>query len=66
MEKPQPQPVPLLQHRVLLKVAVAAEADMRTVRKYLAGEPVRPYLAERIKAGLAAVGVSLEPAPAQP
>jgi DNA-binding LacI/PurR family transcriptional regulator len=36
-----------------LRVAAEAQVDVRTVRRFVAGEKVRPALAERIEAAMA-------------
>lgn len=50
------RPLSLSLHQLRL-VAVHASADARTVVRYLAGRPVRPMLAERIRAALASLGL---------
>ena len=45
-----------------LLIAAHAEADPRTVRRYLAGGPTRPSIAARIERALGALGLtSLRP-----
>jgi hypothetical protein len=58
MKNSDAQPAPALKNKDLARVAVAADADKRTVRNYLAGRSVKPWMAVRIKAALAAAGVA--------
>jgi len=41
----------------MMRVAVAANASLSTVRKVIAGEPTRPSLRERVEAALRAEGL---------
>ena len=46
----------MLPNHELRKVAVAAEADPRTVRKFIKGEPVQGLVGERIRRALNEAG----------
>lgn len=48
---------------VIRRIAAEADADPRTVRKVLAGEPVRGVVRDRIVAVAAASSVKVPPAP---
>jgi hypothetical protein len=50
---------PVDQRRVILETAAVAPADIRTVRRVLAGEPVRGHVGDRVRRALADRGVQL-------
>lgn len=54
---------PRVSKAVVLSIAGEAEADPRSVRKVLAGKPVRGMVADRIEASARRRGVLPPPAP---
>jgi hypothetical protein len=54
MKNSESQPAPTMKNKALTRLAAAADADKRTVRNYLEGRSVKPWMAARIKAALAA------------
>jgi len=54
MQSSQKRVDPLPPYRTRLEIAVAAKADIRTVTKFLRGDPVQPMPQERIEAVLRA------------